>query len=95
MRSYTLHSIFKFVSYKTLSSDVFTTNLDWKKIPKDIYEPLEIREWREVVIEKIKALEKKEACDVIELLDGKIPIGCKLQVEFYNKVQSGLDYRAI
>ena len=49
------------MSYNALSTKchAFTTNLDRIQIPKNIQEALEIPEWREVVMEEIKALEKK------------------------------------
>ena len=59
--SCTLHPISKFMSYNALSAQchAFTTNLDRIQIPKKIQEALEISEWREVVMEEIRALEKK------------------------------------
>ena len=49
------------MSYNALSTKcrAFTTNLDRIHIPKNIQEVLEIPEWREVVMEEIRALEKK------------------------------------
>ena len=60
-RSCTLHHISKFVSYNALSTKchAFTTHLDRIQIPKNIQEVLEIPEWREAVMEEIRALEKK------------------------------------
>ncbi|RVX05233.1 Retrovirus-related Pol polyprotein from transposon TNT 1-94 [Vitis vinifera] len=78
-RSYTLHPISKFVSYNTLSAKcrVFTTNLDRIQIPKNIQEALEIPEWKEVVMEEIRALEKNGTWEVMNLPRGKKPVGCK------------------
>ena len=49
------------MSYNALSAKcrAFTTNLDRIQIPKNIQEALEIPKWREVVMEEIRALEKK------------------------------------
>ena len=60
-RSCTLHPISKFVSYNALSAKfrAFMTILDRIQIPKNIQKALEISEWREVVMEEIRALEKK------------------------------------
>ena len=59
-RSCTLHPISKFVSYNALSAKchVFTTNLNRIQIPKNIQEALEIPDWKETVMEEIRAMEK-------------------------------------
>ena len=77
--SCTLHPIEKFVSYNTLSAGyrAFTSNLDRVKIPKNIKEALEIPEWREAVMEKIRALEKNGTWEVMNLPRGKRSVGCK------------------
>ena len=60
-RSCTLHPISNFVSYNSLSTKcrAFTTNLDRIQLPKNIQEAFEIPEWKEAVMEEIRALEKK------------------------------------
>ena len=60
-RSCTLHPISKFVSDNALFAKcrAFTTNLDRIQIPKNIQEAFEIPEWKEAVMEEIRALEKK------------------------------------
>ena len=76
--SCTLHPISKFVSYNALSTKcrAFTTNLDRIQIPKNIQEALEIPEWKEAVMEKIRALEKNGTWEVMTLPRGKKPVGC-------------------
>ena len=78
-RSCTLHPISKFVSNNTLSAKyhAFTTNLDRIQIPKNIQEALEILEWKEAVMEEIRALEKNGTWEVMNLPRGKKPMGCK------------------
>ncbi|RVW44140.1 Retrovirus-related Pol polyprotein from transposon RE1 [Vitis vinifera] len=78
-RSCTLHPISKFVSYNALSTKcrAFTTNLDRIQIPKNIQEALEILEWKEAVMEEIRALEKNGTWEVMNLPRGKKPMGCK------------------
>ncbi|RVW91034.1 Retrovirus-related Pol polyprotein from transposon TNT 1-94 [Vitis vinifera] len=78
-RSCTLHPISKFVSYNSLSAKcrAFTTNLDRIQIPKSIQEAFEILEWKEVVMEEIRALEKNETWEVMNLPRGKKPGACK------------------
>ncbi|RVX11046.1 Retrovirus-related Pol polyprotein from transposon TNT 1-94 [Vitis vinifera] len=78
-RSCTLHHISKFVSYNALSTKchAFTTHLDRIQIPKNIQEVLEIPEWREAVMEEIRALEKNRTWEVMTLPRGKKPVGYK------------------
>ena len=67
------------MSYNALSSKccAFTTNLDRIQIPKNVQEALEIPEWREAVMEEIRALEKNGTWEVMTLPRGKKPVGCK------------------
>ncbi|KAL6317167.1 hypothetical protein AAG906_029919 [Vitis piasezkii] len=78
-RSCTLHPISNFVSYNSLSAKcrAFTTNLDRIQLPKNIQEAFEIPEWKEAVMEEIRALEKNETWEVMNLPRGKKPVGCK------------------
>ena len=78
-RSCTLYPISKFVSYNVLSTKcrAFTTNLDKIQIPKNIQEALKIPEWREAVMEEIRALEKNGTWEVMTLPRRKKPVGCK------------------
>ncbi|RVW51256.1 Retrovirus-related Pol polyprotein from transposon TNT 1-94 [Vitis vinifera] len=55
----------------------FMTNIDRIQIPKNIQETLEIPEWRETVMEEIRALEKNGTWEVMTLLRGKKLMGCK------------------
>ncbi|RVW39496.1 Retrovirus-related Pol polyprotein from transposon RE1 [Vitis vinifera] len=76
-RSCTLHPISNFVSYNSLSAKcrAFTTNLDRIQLPKNIQEAFEIPEWKEAVMEEIRALEKNETWEVMNLPRGKKPVG--------------------
>ncbi|RVW42182.1 Retrovirus-related Pol polyprotein from transposon RE1 [Vitis vinifera] len=78
-RSCTLHPISKFVSYNFLFAKchAFTTNLDKIQIPKNIQEAFKIPEWKEVVMKEIRALEKNENWEVMNLPRGKKLVGCK------------------
>lgn len=53
------------------------SNLDSIRIPKNIHEALELLEWRETVIEEIRAFEKKGTWDVTELSKEKTSTWCK------------------
>ena len=67
------------MSYNVLSTKcrAFTTNLDKIQIPKNIQEALKIPEWREAVMEEIRALEKNGTWEVMTLPRRKKPVGCK------------------
>ena len=67
------------MSYNTLSTGyhAFASNLDRVKIPKNIEEALQIPKWKEVVMEKIRALEKNGTWEVMNFPRGKRPVGCK------------------
>lgn len=67
------------MSYQTLSTNfrVFTANLDNTEIPKNSRDALKILEWREAVMEEIRALEKNETWDMVKLPKCKRPVGCK------------------
>ncbi|XP_040948287.1 uncharacterized protein [Gossypium hirsutum] len=78
-RSCTQHPISRFVSYGNLSKSykAFVTNVDSIKIPKNIEEALESAEWRQAVMEEMKALKNNETWEVSDLPKGKKTVGCK------------------
>ena len=53
------------------------TNLDRIQIPENIQEALEIPEWREAMMEEIRALEKNGTWKVMTLPRGKKLVGYK------------------
>jgi len=55
----------------------FTTNLIDIQVPNNIQEALQIPEWKQVVNEEIRALEKNGTWDVVNLPLGKNPVGCR------------------
>ena len=68
-----------FVSYSNLSPSfaACTSNLSGVKILKNVQEALEIPQWKEVVFEAMKALEKNKIWSSTTLPTGKITMGCK------------------
>lgn len=78
-RSCTLHPIQKHLSYKALSPSYrdFITNLNKVVIPNNIQEALEIPEWRNAVMEEIRALEKNGTWEIVERPRGKKLLSCK------------------
>ncbi|KAL0548964.1 hypothetical protein IC582_013443 [Cucumis melo] len=65
----TKHPICNYVSYDNLSSQfrAFTASLDSTIIPKSIYTALECPEWRNTVMEEMKALENNRTWEICAL----------------------------
>lgn len=55
----------------------FTTNLSTVEIPKDIQEALAVPDWKQAVLEEIRALEKNGTWQLLDTPKGKKPVGCK------------------
>ena len=47
------------------------------EIPKTVQEALQVPEWKEVVLEEMRALEKNRTWDLVELPREKRTVGCK------------------
>ncbi|KAA0025288.1 Cysteine-rich RLK (receptor-like protein kinase) 8 [Cucumis melo var. makuwa] len=71
-RSCTKHPICNYVSYDNLSPQfrAFTANIDSTIIPKNIYTALECPEWKNAVMEEMKALEKNRTWEICVLPKG-------------------------
>ena len=69
VRSCTQHLISNFVSYDNLfhSFHAFTTNLSRIDVPKTIEDTSAILEWKNVILEEMRALEKNDTCSLVEL----------------------------
>ncbi|KAL0552474.1 hypothetical protein IC582_011589 [Cucumis melo] len=78
-RSCTKHPISNYVSYKNLSPQfrAFIASLDSTTIPKNIHIALECPEWKNVVMEEMKALEKNNTWEICTIPKGHKPVGCK------------------
>ena len=76
-RSCTQHPIANFISYTKLSP-VFrplTEKVFVAKVPKSIQEALNHPDWRKAVEEEMYALRKNGTWEIVDLLDGKNPVG--------------------
>ena len=73
------HPIYTFLSYKGLSPEyrAFISNLDKIQVPNNIYEAMEISQWKAASMEQVQALEKNNTWEIIELPQGKRPGGYK------------------
>ncbi|KAA0035929.1 Cysteine-rich RLK (RECEPTOR-like protein kinase) 8 [Cucumis melo var. makuwa] len=92
-RSCTKHPICNYVSYDNLSPQfrAFTANLDFTVIPKNIYTALECPEWKNAVMEEMKALEKNRTWEIYALPKGHKTIGCKWVFSLKYKADGTLD----
>ncbi|KAL0554130.1 hypothetical protein IC582_008044 [Cucumis melo] len=92
-RSCTKHPICNYVSYDNLSPQfrAFTASLDSTIIPKNIYTALECPEWKNTVMEEIKALEKNKTWEICALPKGHKTVGCKWVFSLKYKADGTLD----
>ncbi|KAA0025138.1 Retrovirus-related Pol polyprotein from transposon TNT 1-94 [Cucumis melo var. makuwa] len=92
-RSCTKHSISNYVSYENLSPQfrAFTAGLDSTTIPRIIYIALECPEWKNAVMEEMKALEKNNIGEICALPKGHKPVGCKWVFTLKYKADGTLD----
>ncbi|KAA0050819.1 Beta-galactosidase [Cucumis melo var. makuwa] len=92
-RSCTKHPICNYVSYDNLSPQfrAFTASLDSTIIPKNIYTALECPEWKNAVMEKMKALEKNRTWEICALPKGHKTVGCKWVFSLKYKADGTLD----
>ena len=56
----------------------FTANLDSTMIPKNIHIALECSEWKTIVMEEMRALQKNKTWQICTLPRGHKIVGCKL-----------------
>ena len=97
VRLCTTHPIADFVSYERLSPQfrAFTANLSKVDIPRDIHEALNHLNWKTIVHEGIRALEKNGTWELTELPLGKSTIKCKWIFNVKYKVDGNIDrYKA-
>ena len=93
----TKHLIYNFVSYEGLSPEykAFTTNVSSAEISQNIHVALEKPEWRIVIGEEIKALKKNGTWELVDLLEGKRPVGYKWIFTIKHKPDGSIDrYKA-
>ncbi|KAA0039144.1 Beta-galactosidase [Cucumis melo var. makuwa] len=92
-KSCTKHPICNYVSYDNISPQfrAFTTSLDSTIIPKNIYTALECPEWKNAVMEEMKALEKNRTWEICVLPKGHKTVGCKWVFSLKYKADGTLD----
>ncbi|KAA0058176.1 Retrovirus-related Pol polyprotein from transposon TNT 1-94 [Cucumis melo var. makuwa] len=69
----------------------FTTSLDSTIIPKNIYTALECPEWKNAVMEEMKALDKNRTWEICALPKGHKTVGCKWVFSLKYKADGTLD----
>ena len=74
-----LYPLSNFVSYKNLSPclHAFVTQLSHVEIPKSIKDAMQVPEWKDVVLEEMRALEKNQTWELIDMPKEKRIVGCK------------------
>ena len=60
------------------SNQAFLTLLNTISIPKILFRALKIKKWRQAMRVEMETLKKNKAWEIVELLRGKSPVGCKL-----------------
>ena len=55
----------------------FVNQLSVVSIPNSVQEALKDPRWRKAMNEEMKALKKNSTWEVVDLPEGKIPIGCR------------------
>ncbi|KAA0033038.1 Cysteine-rich RLK (RECEPTOR-like protein kinase) 8 [Cucumis melo var. makuwa] len=92
-KSCTKHPICNYVSYDNLSPQfrAFTASLDSTIIPKNIYTALECPEWKNAVMEEMKALEKNRTWEICALPKGHKTVGCKWVFSLKYRADGTLD----
>ncbi|KAL0556978.1 hypothetical protein IC582_005496 [Cucumis melo] len=92
-RSCTKHSISNYVSYENLSPQfrAFTANLNSTIISKKIHIALECSEWKNAVMEEMKALEKNNTWEICTLPKRRKPMECKWVFTLKYKADGTLD----
>ena len=71
--------IANYISYDRLPTQhyIFLANVSNVKVPRNINETTQVPEWRNIVKKEMEALMKNNTWDLVSLLAGKHPIGCK------------------
>ena len=73
------HDISNFISYKCCSPSFqsFVASLDSVSIPTNWKLAKEDPKWKEAMLEEMRALEKNRTWELVDLPQGKQPVGCK------------------
>ena len=79
IRNCTQHPISHFVSLDKLSPQYksFFTQVDPIQIPQTYHEALRDKNWKNAMNEEIKALNKNQTWEIVDLPKGKKIVGCK------------------
>ena len=62
---------------KVCNKNAFISQLSSVDVHKNTQEALSGPKWKEAVFEEMKALEKNNTWEKVNLLEGKMPMGCK------------------
>ncbi|KAL5580295.1 hypothetical protein UlMin_012737 [Ulmus minor] len=96
-RTCTQHPISKFVSNHRLSPTFksFVSQLSTIEIPKNVNEALDNPNWKEAMLEEMRALKRNKTWEIVDLPKGKKPVGCKWIFTLKYKADGSLErYKA-
>ena len=79
VRSCTVHPLSNFVKYNHLSNSVHSLvkNLEVVEIPKTVQEALESLQWKQAILDEMRALEKNQTWKVVPRPHNKVHVGCR------------------
>lgn len=96
-RSCTNHLVSNFVSYKTLNLiyRTFVRSISSVQVPSSLKEAISQSQWWNAMCEEMTTLEKNGAWELVDLLMGKQPVGCKWVYTIKYKADGSIDsYKA-
>ena len=93
LNSKSKYPINNYVSYHRLSkkSMTFVNQLSIVSIPNNVQEVLKDPKWRESMIKEMKAIKKNSTWEVVDLPEGKIPIGYRWVFTIKYKVDGTIE----
>ena len=73
------HPIYNFLTYHHLSSPyvAFVSTLSFVYVPQTMHEALSHSDWKQAMVEEMPALHSSGTWDLVTLLAGKTPVGCR------------------
>ena len=95
--SCTQHPLTNFLSYHRLSQNHkgFLASLDSIVIPKTVEEALRDQNWKQAMMEEMKALKKNQTWEIVSLPKNVLPVGCKWVFNVKYKMDGTLErYKA-
>lgn len=96
-RSCARYPISNFVNFHSLSPSyrAFVSQLSSVSIPQNVQDALKDPKWKKAMCEEMNALKKNDTWELVELPDGKKPVGCKWVFTVKHKADGSVErYKA-